>query len=1546
MFKDPVFKGRTLAFSSDLSLAAPLKRGLVPALEAITYKTRAQRLLDVLHAGRMRNHEHAYARLFSDAVERVGVIQSVRVAVLEPEDKLLLTVSFDGNWDAYIRTLWVKVGGLLDVIFCNTEGYVEARLHPFEAWAEWVRTAQVKTHFFYGSADGSAHDLLYLRRQERAQQRDAGQPVAPDLSPPFVLPDAEHRARATIDMTDPLVADAQWPRNELMVAEMLRQGLQSLAGLYRLTDLYTPGTADGDLLHRAAHELLQDFTAAMDRGLFGLALQKPDTRLAQRFERQLDWLQAAPPPSRTRRIEGYSLTAEERADVQGGILGPYEQITHGALLLFTFDSAAAGSRFLDALLPQLNAAPQDGAVPLGELRRTLFVSLEGLRRLGVDDPTVAQLPEAFVQGMAARAGLLGDRHDNHPERWTPPAPWAAGGAADHPAAKQRIALPAVHAVVFVRINADSGEHIWALTDAQHPLRTEIDRLAAMQPGARLLAAEPLRRLYRDHQQRQGVHEHFSFDDGNGQPGLGQPPGPTADYPGNNLPYGEVLLGHPGQGDTVPVAGVEPKPQRQPPAWLRNSSFLVVRKYRQHPERFQQVLERGADAMATTPDDVAALLMGRWRDGRPLVKPGARPPDNRFNYAADPLGSKCPLHAHIRRANPRVLDMHQTPGAREARLLRRSLSFGPRLSEDASQDTERGLVFMAYNADIAEQFEVVQRWLTGGHSTASTSGISCPIVGVPEPGRPRWYELQGPNGQPHRFQLDGNGPLLEDAQPLVRLHWGAYWLAPSLSAIRHLAKLAAAAAVRPNVPFDAARGQQLLEALPADLSPASLQAWKAALEDSAATRDFDAASLWAAVRANGGAARCPLGVLVGGRNKVHDLLEDTQRKTSVCGYAERMQPSMGPIYLGLDDRVDGRYRAEADPVNNAIMALPPQLGYDVAYTAITTELASLVQSAQAQSVLSSDPRYELVFDWRELVDEVLARLCECWFGLTTGGEHLARGGFRSRPDPTAPPRYPGHFMAPSRYIFQPLPGDSALERGQADGAALTRAMERWLASLPAGTPPTDPLTHQPAPVGQAIVNHPLATQPGFAARTMVGAVMGFVPTMDGALRGVMAEWLRTDTFARLRGLWQGQALNLQQAEVALSAEMDQALQLRAVPDTIWRTATQHLDLGNGLVAKPGDKLLIGLASAAQESLEAGRPDTTRAMFGGARTPGGAHPTHACPGYEAAHAAMLGALAALLGWADALDPLPGTSSWRISGETGIQLPTAAIQKRPPVARAMPLASGRRIRLLAWGDSWLDYRKHAVLGPRIDLLQTLMDHYPDFEAEGRGGFASYARWGKIETMAQGVEEFAATLAAKIDIGAAPDIILLSGGGNDSTGSSLRPLIEAWNAGGPLLLEPATSAHIGRLDQHYRQVVKRLIQVCADAGLSPAIPIVVQGYDHPFPGHVLDPWLWDEFKAAGYPDKNPAALGVAAQAMAELIGKLNQMLAKLAGDFPQVVHHVDFQGHIAAQWPQNPRDGWSNALHPTQAGFQLLAAPLVARLTAIVGATRPQAATAAATP
>ena len=57
-------------------------------------------------------------------------------------------------------------------------------------------------------------------------------------------------------------------------------GVRSLVGLYRLADLYPPGTEDGKMLLRAAHELLPEFVRMLNDGN---SYQEGIARALQRF---------------------------------------------------------------------------------------------------------------------------------------------------------------------------------------------------------------------------------------------------------------------------------------------------------------------------------------------------------------------------------------------------------------------------------------------------------------------------------------------------------------------------------------------------------------------------------------------------------------------------------------------------------------------------------------------------------------------------------------------------------------------------------------------------------------------------------------------------------------------------------------------------------------------------------------------------------------------------------------------------------------------------------------------------------------------------------------------------------------------------------------------------------------------------------------------------------------------------------------------------------------------------------------------------------------
>ena len=112
-----------------------------------------------------------------------------------------------------------------------------------------------------------------------------------------------------------------------------------------------------------------------------------------------------------------------------------------------------------------------------------------------------------------------------------------------------------------------------------------------------------------------------------------------------------------------------------------------------------------------------------------------------------------------------------------------MSYGPRLEEGnvEAKEADRGVVFMCYQASIAEQYEVVQRWLNGGNSTALFSAHNDPLTGIgrPQDGRTfRWSDGK----KVIRCALDDTN---EGRNRFVTLEWLLYLFVPSLSAIKHI-----------------------------------------------------------------------------------------------------------------------------------------------------------------------------------------------------------------------------------------------------------------------------------------------------------------------------------------------------------------------------------------------------------------------------------------------------------------------------------------------------------------------------------------------------------------------------------------------------------------------------------------------------------------------------------------------------------------------------------------------------------------------------------------
>jgi len=1249
------FETRTpsLAASTELLVMAPIKPGFVPTLDTITYKSRVKLLLKMLHAGRQSQHEYRLLRAVSDAVERVGVIRSLRVAVVEgrsaSDDRILLSVHFDGSYEAYARTIWQRAARLLDLIFCNADGYTTGWDHPFDDWNAWIRSVQIPTPFFYATPGLTYPDQTYLLMLER---RDRGEKNAEEDRTRIFVPAAEEVAWSILNRhNDPTKAlnETESDRPRAVTAEVIRQNLGALAGLYRLADWYRLDCPDGEILLRAAHELLPQM-----RDVFlGENQSLPQAFLGAAWpalSRQVDWfLQGINDVPICRKPEDLPKAEPDPcvvAEVQGGILSAYEGVTDGVLVLLAFANTAAAASFLR----QFSTTWEGDSAASDAIRANLALTLEGLRACGLSQAQIAALPLEFRQGMAARAGLLGDVRWNHPRRWVLPRRYR-GPDLDPSRVEAScpvVPLESVHAVVQFRAAAPKGID---RADSVKSLKEAIESLPGLKDASvQLLSAQWLTRQLDDSGQ---TIDHFGYTDGQSQPQFQPSEPPPENYP-NQVHLGEVLVGHANSADRAADLAVNREPVLR--ALLRNGSFLVVRKLHQEVRRFRDLVAHASSANKLDPAHLQAMMMGRWpadakqphKPGDPLASHG-RGGLNDFNYLGDESGDCTPLAAHIRRANPRALARDpdngekgpsRAPGGRAPRIVRRSLPFGPVASQD-SDDLERGLMFMAYNSSIAEQFEVIQGWLAGGNSSRGYSGATCPFLGVSEAGLGRNFRFLHPDTRKTvHMKIDGSEDLGAEPKPLVSLQWGLYAFAPSRSGQALLADIAARANGVESLPWSVERGQALIDGLrrveSSEGASAGASAWKAALEDPEALSRFDSASVWAAVRQlHGGLLRIPYGVLVASPRLVDTVLRDEQRYT-VQGYRSRLvQAGMGPIFLSRDAD-DPAYDRLSRACNRAIESIGMRQAFDRAQSAARRFLDERTKTANDNASSADEPEWECAVDVRDLITDTLAVLCEAWFGLDsstldplTKTPLFKAGSLDWNWKPGMSVHYPGQFTAASRATFQPEPSSEVLKVAREHGLALTAALHTFLEiKIKAG--PID------APITRAVVDALWASERQDAVHTIAGAMMGFLPTTEGMLRRVFAEWTRDGTMLALSSQTAelpGSAMSWSAAKDVLEGPLRSAIKFRPVPEQIWREArVSHRITGDDDVAihvNAGDRMILGQVSALHAQLEEGDESDVGAAFGGHRgLPGQSHPTHACPGYEAAMGTMIGLTAAIV------------------------------------------------------------------------------------------------------------------------------------------------------------------------------------------------------------------------------------------------------------------------------------------------------------------------------
>ena len=490
------------------------------------------------------------------------------------------------------------------------------------------------------------------------------------------------------------------------------------------------------------------------------------------------------------------------ADVQALLRFGHGRLTETRFMLLDINDASAARRWL-ASAPVSDAASR---TPPPETALQVAFSVAGLRALEIDESILAGFSDAFITGMsgdANRSRRMGDTGTNAPQNWR----WG-GDPQDSP-----------HLILL--LYATPGK----LAGWQRCV--EVDPFASAFRMRQMLPTDDL-----------GFTEPFGFADGISQPQIdwqGQQATDTHSRSrfSNRSAPGEFLLGYPneyGQCTSRPL--VDPKKDRRatlladaPDAagmkdFAHNGSYLVLRHLHQDVPEFWRFVDSIAGGDPDQRERLAAGMVGRRRDGSPLVPPttdaiagiSAFDAKNHFTYDADPHGYRCPVGAHVRRANPRTGDLPVDPDGRDDlvarllrmlgwrarhpgddlvaatrfhRLLRRGRAYGPPLSPEAAVKpdapaAERGLQFIVLVANISRQFEFVQNAWSMSSRFAGLRGEQDPLLGVRQP-----LENGAPTDGFNQPDPAGPGCRIDGLPQFVTVRGGGYFFMPGLRTLAYL-----------------------------------------------------------------------------------------------------------------------------------------------------------------------------------------------------------------------------------------------------------------------------------------------------------------------------------------------------------------------------------------------------------------------------------------------------------------------------------------------------------------------------------------------------------------------------------------------------------------------------------------------------------------------------------------------------------------------------------------------------------------------------------------
>ncbi len=229
----------------------------------------------------------------------------------------------------------------------------------------------------------------------------------------------------------------------------------------------------------------------------------------------------------------------------------------------------------------------------------------------------------------------------------------------------------------------------------------------------------------------------------------------------------------------------------------------------------------------------------------------------------------------------------------------------------------------------------------------------------------------------------------------------------------------------------------------------------------------------------------------------------------------------------------------------------------------------------------------------------------------------------------------------------------------------------------------------------------------------------------------------------------------------------------------------------------------------------------------------------------------------------------------------------------------SGGAFVRVVSEGDSWFQYP--VLLTDIIDVVIAA----PRFAVRSLGGAGH-----RLIDMVQHGEVFEAARRE------APDVVLISGGGNDLLGGGrLARYLHPFDAGRTPDAYPNDrfEAQLRRLAATFEQLFLRL------ARERPGVHILCHGYDHAVP-RGDGKWLGRPMASLGIvqPDLQRDIVRV-------IVDRLNDVLIDLSRRHAGVVNHVDCRRVVA-------EGEWRDELHPEDAGYAKLAARFIERIDDLV--------------